>query len=92
MRKIKGKQNKLELILVQYMPDPGWIPLIDQENYIIIEAWRFRGTISIRIIKAYQLKEGGDHKQRPHAGNSLRKTQMANENLQIWNLLLLKDM
>lgn len=81
-KKNKGKQNKLESILVQYTPDPGLIPLTDQENYITIKAWWFRGTISIRIIKVYQLK-GGDHKRRPHAGNSLRKTQMANETLQI---------
>lgn len=33
--------------------------------------------------KSLPIKGGGDHKQRPHAGNSLRKTQMANENLQI---------
>lgn len=79
MRTIKGKQNKLESILALCMPDAGLISLINQEHLNIKKNY-----------KSLPIKGG-----RSHAKNKcrkLRKTQMANENLQISNSLLLKNM
>lgn len=67
LRTTKGKQNELESILALYMPDPGLIPSIITSI-----------KMSIKIIKAYQLKRGVGCTQRMGAENSLRKTPVAN--------------
>lgn len=78
MRIIKVKQNKLESIFALHMPNPGLLSLINQEHL----------NINLNY-KSLPNKRGGvRHTERTRAENSLRKTLMANENLQILKFII----